>query len=490
MSDQVVLIHGWSADSRSMRSIAALLDASEFETIDLFLGDYPSTDDDVRISDVALRLDEVIAERQAKGELHARFHVIIHSTGALVVRQWLADLTDAGRSSPVDNFLMLAPANFGSPLAHIGRSVLGRMKVGLFNGLQSGTEMLHGLELGSQFQEDLALRDRLTKDDGDTASPYAADGTRPYVIVGALRITGTQILSETGWDGTVRVAGASLDARGLTVDFSDRGQPPQITPWRRRGPLETAFAFVPDRNHLSILRPAEGSAQAGPYRDRLGELILEALRVDNAEAYQGVVRRWREEVTDETRRLASPEAGALRKEVFGRRASSIPRNRFHEHYQVVVNAHDGLGHPIEEFGVWLSAPDPSKPLRRGMADHEIDAHENVLQDVHVNRRASWRRVLHLDRYELMGKDGYFGRRKVETTLLAAISAPPLGRNISYGLDDDEAYGHLPLRPSLPGSQLSDDHEARFLRRHCTHFVEVILPRDIADRAFRLKRYSE
>jgi len=492
MPNQVILIHGWSADSRSMRSIAALLDANGFETVDLFLGDYQSTDDDVRISDVALRLDEVIAERQASGELNASFHVIIHSTGALVVRQWLADLMDAGRPSPVKNFLMLAPANFGSPLAHIGRSVLGRMKVGLFNGLQSGTEMLHGLELGSQFQEDLALRDRLTKDAGDTASPFSEDGTRPFVIVGALLITGTQILNETGWDGTVRVAGANLDARGLTLDFSDRSQPPQIRPWHRRGPAETAFAFLPDRTHLTILRPTQGSAQAGPFRNRLGELILEALGVTTAQGYGAVVKRWREAVTDQTRRLASRDAGELRREVFGRRANAIPRQRFHEHYQVVVSAHDARDYAIEEFGIWLSAPDPSKTpprRRRGMPADEIDAHENVLQDVHVNRRAPWRRVLHLDRYELMGRDGYFGRRKVETTLLAAISAPPLGKNISYGLDDEEAFGHLPLRPSLPGSQLSDDDSSRFLRRHATHFVEVILPREVDDRAFRLKRYG-
>ena len=488
MSEQVILIHGWSATSSSMRATAALLDESEFEAVDLFLGDYRSTDDDIRVSDVALKLDEVISKRQAEGELNAKFHVVIHSTGALVVRQYLANLMDAGRPSPVMNFLMLAPANFGSPLAHIGRGVLGRMKVGLLNGLQSGAEMLHGLELGSQFQEDLALRDRLTKDPADTRSPFAEDGARPFVIVGGLQLTGTQILNETGWDGTVRVAGAQLDPRGLTIDFSNRSAP-SITPWRRRGPERTAFAFLPDRDHSSILKPAGGSAQKGPYRDRLGALILEALRVESANNYRTVTRRWREAVTDQTRKLASRDADELRRAVFGNKARRIPRRRFHEHYQVVVDVKDTRGYPVDEFGIWLNAPDPSKPTRNAMSEDEIDAHESVLQDVHVNRRSRWRRVLHLDRYALMGREGYFGRRKHDATLMAAISAPPVGKNINYGLNEHEAYGSLPLRPSQSSETLAEDDVNRFLRRHTTHFIEVILPRDVEDRAFQLKDFK-
>ncbi len=491
MSRQVLLIHGWSATSSSMKATARLLDDSEFEAVDLFLGDYRSTDDDIRISDVARRLDEVVSQRQDEGSLNETFHVVIHSTGALVVRHWLANLTDQGRPSPVINFLMLAPANFGSPLAHIGRGVLGRMKVGLFNGLQSGTEMLHGLELGSQFQEDLALRDRLTKDPASTRTALGEDRTRPFVIVGGLQVTGTQILNETGWDGTVRVAGGQLDPKGLTIDFSNRDTP-TITQWKRRGPEETAFAFLPDRDHSSILKPDGGDAQAGPYRDRLGELILEALRVDSAAGYRNVVARWRDEVTQKTRWLASRDADELRAEVFGpRRARRIPTERFHEHYQVVVDAKDTRGHRVEEFGIWLNAPNPDKPPRnsRTMRDDEIEAHQHVLQDVHVNRRSPWRRVLHLDRYKLMGPDGYFGRRKYEATLMASISAPPVGKNINYGLDEHEAYGSLPLRPSQSSSDLVEDDVRRFLRRHTTHFVEVILPRDVEERAFTLKQFK-
>ncbi|MGV8364783.1 alpha/beta hydrolase, partial [Pseudomonas aeruginosa] len=85
--------------------------------------------------------------------------VVVHSTGALVLRDWLTRHFDPA-SAPVKRFLMLAPANFGSPLAHKGRSFIGRVLKGWnrFVG-QTGTQVLKGLELGSPYSWQLAERD-------------------------------------------------------------------------------------------------------------------------------------------------------------------------------------------------------------------------------------------------------------------------------------------------------------------------------------------
>jgi pimeloyl-ACP methyl ester carboxylesterase len=491
--DQVILIHGWSASSSSMKTLGGILAEAGYRTADIFLGDYPSTDDDVRLEDVARRLDAVIEDRQAKGEIDARFHVIVHSTGALVTRRWLADRMRAGAPSPVMNFLMLAPANFGSPLATIGRSLVGRMKAGLFNGMQSGTEILHGLELGSQFQQDLALEDRLSKDGADLSSPYSEDGTRVFVMVGALQVDGTQILSQSGWDGTVRIASAQMDPQGLTVDFSHvkpgSGDPAEIRPWKRRGPERTAFAVLPDHDHLTILRPDKSEAKSQAIRDQLPRMILEALGVESAAQYRVVIERW-DEVRLATRQLAgqSLEAAQARAEVFGStKARRIPRNRYNEHYQVVVEAFDAGGFPIEDYGVWLSSPRSRSALkRREMSREEIDAHSSVLQTVHVNKRHAHRRVLHLDRYELLGPEGYFARNGSDEPLMAGISAEPVGRNVGYGLGRGQMYGSLPLRPVNASADPHANDPGRFLRRYATHFVEVRLPREPADRVFTLK----
>ncbi len=499
MPDQVVFVHGWSAKANSMNEVAGFLRDQGYRTVDLFLGSYPSTDDDVQIADVARRMETVIRDRQALGASHPdridpRFHVVIHSTGALVVRQWLADRHEAGLGSPVDNFLMLAPANFGSPLAKTGRGLLGRLKVGLGNKMQSGTEVLHALELGSQFQEDLALRDRLSVSQTDLSSPYDVGQTRPFVIVGSLQIDGTQVLNQTGWDGTVRIASSHLDPQGVSVDFSDDGATPRLRKWHRRGRQRTAFAVLPDRDHLSILRPSKGDAVDGPYKDRLGRLIKDALAVRDETAYEALTQRWADEVNDETRWLASnsKEARLKRREIFGKvRARRIPTERFHEHYQVVVNVSDAEGHPVDEFGIWLSAPGDKRRRRRGspLADDELEAHLKVLRSVHVNARSPSRRVLHLDRYKLMGPDGYFKTNVVGSTLMAAISAPAIGDNVSFGHADDGTTAPIGLRTSQRGSELSEDDETRFLRRYATHFIDVKLPRVVNPDVFRLQTYK-
>ena len=479
----VAFIHGWSAKASSFEDLANALRIDGYEPVNLYLGEYPSTDDDVRIEDVAKRMDAVVREKLGG----RKFHLIVHSTGALVARQWLTTVYPKG-GSPVANFIMLAPANFGSPFARIGRSLAGRIIKGIGNEFQSGTEILHALELGSELQEALALKDRLSKD-GSTDSPYSANGTRPYVMVGALRVPGAQVaVNDGGWDGTVRIASAQLDPHGLTVEFSENDGRPAITPWTRRGPARTAFALLPDHHHTTITDPTGSRAKQEPYIGRSMDLIREALAVNTAAGYSRVTERWRTEITGQTRKLARSPAkdeADPRAAIFGsRRKDWPPHDRYNEHYQVVVIGRDSSGAPLEDYGVFLSTETAARVAkgRRTRRNGDVDeVHERILRKVHVNSRAPWRRVFHLDRYKLMGRDEYFDTASSGRTLYASIAAAALGDNINFGLGKGQAYGYLPLRPGT--RDLPEDHPDRILRRWSTHFIEVVLPRRIKDHVF-------
>jgi hypothetical protein len=491
MSENVLLIHGWSARDKSMAHLGHFLDDHGYTTADLFLGGYPSMSDDVRVEDSARRMHDVILAMQAAGNLAARFHLIVHSTGALVARHWLNENYPGG-GAPVDNFLMLAPANFGSPLATLGRSALVRIIKGWNRGFQTGTEMLHGLELGSRLQQDLATQDRLSPS-GNPSSPYSDTGTRPYVIVGACPIPGTQITGQDAWDGTVRIASANFNPRGMTVDFcGGKLTEPTLTPWTRRGPNKTPFALLPDRNHLTILRPdpQKSSSKDPATSSRLGEMILAALAAKTAQAYQRIVVDWRE-VCNETRKLAQNGdiADALRKRILGK--ANANRHPFHEYYQIVVEAVDETGLPVEDFEVWLTAP-----KRRGRRDLrsnqtisrlEIDAHANLLKDEHQNRRNPERRVLHLDRRALLRHDGFL-RGSVtgsyENMLAAGITAVSPGNKVAYfSRDARKGSGLIPLRGLDPSDANMGD---RFLRRYATHFIRVVIPRVLDDDVFTIR----
>lgn len=486
MSEHVLLIHGWSATDKSMAKVGTLLTGHGYETRDVYLGGYPSMDDDVRIEDSGRRLHTVIADLQAEGSLPAKFHVVVHSTGALVARWWMAEFYPRG-GAPVVNFLMLAPANFGSPLATIGKSTLGRLTKGFTNGFQTGTNFLNALELASQFQEDLTLRDRLSVD-GSTDSPYSDGGTRPFVIVGADPIFGTGILGEKAWDGTVRIATANIDPRGVTVDFT-KGSilEPEFTAWTRRGPDNTPFAVIPDRSHLSILKPvAKESASKDPdIAGRLEDLILQALSTKTAPAYRKVASDWAD-ICLETRKLAQDgdEADALRERVFGR--AKADGSRFREFYQIVVEAVDHTGLPVDDFSIWLTAPKKTKETQfragHSVTQIEIDAQLSLIQDAHENTCHKNRLSLHVDRRELLAS---FLRDRIppsyEASLAAGITAASPGKRIGYfDLDGKEHSALIRLRALETGDE---EKGKRFLRRYSTHFIRVILPRVARDDVF-------
>lgn len=489
---QVVVLHGWSDSSDSFKPLTGFLKEHGFDVVPVFLGDYVSLRDEVRIEDVGRRMQQVFREKMAKpagarDHLANSFDLIVHSTGGLLARWWISEYFRDERC-PVRNLLMLAPANFGSVLAHKGRSMVGRLFKGAKTGFEVGAEMLHGLELGSEFQWTLAQRDLLVMDGArDSTVFYGPDKVRPFVVCGTHGYPGLtrKIINESGSDGTVRVAAANMNTRGITVDFTNDAGEPEVRAWKRRGGarLELPLAVLADRDHGNIIEPAApGYARTAARDSKLGELILAALNTSSAAQYASRVRDWTE-VSMDTRTFAgeSEEAERHRRELFGRQAP--PADYFHEHYQLVVRAEDQFGEPIPDYFVEFF-PKPKALHRFGSFGRAASFfHDEVLEGVHRNRRDPSRCVFYIDRYDLMRDGGFYSmlRKGSDESLAMTVTADDPGRHVSYF--DEHGIPSRRGLVKLHGKLKAD----RWLKRHTTHFIRLVIPRVGARELFRLKR---
>lgn len=284
----LVILHGYSDTSKSFENLAAALAAEMDVQPDLIsLGDYITLNDYVAYPDLLIALDQAWSDHNLPRDEGA-VNMVVHSTGALVARQWLHWLTHdknppsargaAAEPCPVKNLCMLAPANFGSPLAHKGLSFIGRVLKGSQENsdgaLQSGRNILKGLELASPFTWNLALRDRFVP---EADQLYKKDRCLCTVLVGNKGYDGLAAMAnEDGGDGTVRVSTANMNCARLTLDFTQDPQRPTAAIDVSTG--QTAFGFLEKYNHSSITL----SDTAPSLRQPLVDLIVRALTVTDA----------------------------------------------------------------------------------------------------------------------------------------------------------------------------------------------------------------
>ncbi len=255
MPNHLILIHGYSDRGGSFKTWKQRLVAKGYPADRIHIVTYESLTDEVTLKDIAEGFDRALRTKAGLGE-GDEFDVIVHSTGMLVVRSWL--VTYAARQRRLKRLIAIAPATFGSPLAHTGRSTLGA----LFKGrkelgadfLEAGQEVLYGLELGSRFTWDLAHEDLIGR-----PPFYGADADTPYAFVfcgdsayGGLR----RMINKPGTDGTVRLAGCALNTRKVTLDLTRPSEDEEVQrrvklePWSN---LDMPVYLVPDLNHGTIL---------------------------------------------------------------------------------------------------------------------------------------------------------------------------------------------------------------------------------------------
>src|SRR5256885_9746267 len=111
----VVLIHGYSDEGKSFAPWKAFLESKDYTTQEISVANYESLTNEVTIKDVAEGFDRAL-RTQAHLSAEQPFSAIVHSTGMLVIRSWLT--TYESRRGRLKHLVALAPATFGSPLAH------------------------------------------------------------------------------------------------------------------------------------------------------------------------------------------------------------------------------------------------------------------------------------------------------------------------------------------------------------------------------------
>jgi hypothetical protein len=275
----VVLIHGYSDNAESFRAWHEGLVARGYDGAEIHTCSYQTLTNEVTIKDIAEGFDRALRIRTGLGDTQD-FDAIVHSTGMLVIRAWLTNYER--RQHRLKHLIGLAPATFGSPLAHKGRSWLGAV----FKGnrdvespdfLEAGDRVLDALELGSRYTWDLAHLDLV----GDTPV-YGPDADTPYVFIfcgtrgyGGIR----QLVNKPGTDGTVRWAGCALNARKFILDLTK--DPSLTTAAERAKPVpppvkEFDIPFIPvvDATHGQVLREPS---------DTLIDRVFEALGVEDAQ---------------------------------------------------------------------------------------------------------------------------------------------------------------------------------------------------------------
>lgn len=362
LPDALVFLHGWSVTSTDTygglpERLAAELAAAgaPIKLHAVHLGRYVSFRDEVRMEDLARAMQSALRrELGALIDAGKRFAVITHSTGGPVAREWWWRYHVQPRQAPpcpMSHLLMLAPANFGSALAQLGKGRLSRLKA-LTQGVEPGAGVLDWLEQGSP--EAWALNEAWLR--GRFGAPGGEDGRGVYPFV----LTGQRIdrklydhlnpyTGESGSDGVVRVASANLNA-GLLVLEQGRGESPDaLVPvgGLKRAP-RSAFRLIGGAAHSGrehgILRSVE-TARGGAGGE-LVDALLRCLRVQDAAAYT----RLCDDFDAETAAVQAAEKVEVEK------VRLLP-DRLHIHDRgslVVFRLRDSEGHALSDFDLLLT----------------------------------------------------------------------------------------------------------------------------------------
>ncbi len=445
----LIILHGWSDNSASFRPLAKWLQGQGFQVVDIWLGDYISMHDKLKIEDIGFAFQRAL---DANGIPQTRysFDLIIHSTGALVAREYLrqvctlADGTRDAQRTPIRHLAMLAPANFGSPLAGLGKSVIGRILKGwrwddLKHAGESGQRILEALELASPYSFRLGLDDLFDP----TFPVLSSKNTITTVLVGTAPYDGNRkIMHEAGSDGTVRVATANLNATYLSVDFADPANP--VVSARPRTSGDIAFAVF-DRNHGTITQPPGNNL---PQEQEWTDILLRALNV-TAAGYAGHVT------------ACAQQTDAL----YSAREAADPN--FHRYMHVVFHVHDQFGAPVPDYVIdFFQRVDPK--------DHAYRAIQgDILEKVNTHSVDSSYRSFFFDCTDLEAFLAKFPASEIEMS----VGAAPVSDDIIYRNPDSKDEG----------VSVFSGANKRLLHPNEPVLVDVTLHRDPEAKVFRLKK---
>lgn len=435
----LLILHGWSGKSSDLSQLSDILKGSGFNVIDIWLADYLSMNDEITIQDLGQAMGKALEKNKIPVEPKS-FDVIVHSTGGLVIRQYLIHyFFGKPQDCPISHLLMLAPANFGSPLAHIGKSMVGRLRLGWkWDGfMQTGIRVLDALELGSPISWQLAEQDLFNPQN----RIFLPKNIFTTVLIGTDSYDGLAgAIHENGSDGTVRVSTANLNASYMKLIF-DESSKKVNTQMQERCYESVAFGVLYNKNHGTIIRPDKDDTL-------FLDLIKKSLNIEDSDGYQQHIEQLRK-ISDET---------------FGRgMADKLKEKKYHQYQHLVTRVHDQFGEKIEDYFLEFFQEEDLKNNIIAKIQSEI------LEKVIVySKDASYRSFL----FDItdMKKEILDQKKRVDMSLCAAA----LSKDISYY--DPKEY-----------LTVASDKAQTLLQSNTTLFVDIELPRIQADRVFKFTK---
>lgn len=383
----VVFVHGWSVtDTDTYGGLPGRLrneakaNGMELQIEEIYLGRYISFHNEVRVEDIA-RAFQTAVEEQLSGfvDKGIRFACITHSTGGPVIREWwhrYYENVPGHGICPMSHLVMLAPANYGSALAQLGKGRLSRLKF-WFGGVEPGQGVLDWLELGSR--EGCKLNKEWILSDGSQIGPK---GVFPFVLTGqsidrAFYDNLNTYTGELGSDGVVRVAAANLFGRYIRLEqeqprpvVGDDGSYVagllEVAEYKEAPP--TALRVISGKSHSGddkgIMRSVKEDLKDASGSETVGA-ILSCLQVKENPEYVALCKKFADETTEvQKKELLEIETTFLRS-----------RNYFiHDRFSMVVfRVFDDKGYPVIDYDLTLTAgkdADPNHLPRGFFADRQ------------------------------------------------------------------------------------------------------------------------
>ena len=457
----LVFVHGWSVTNTSTYGSLpqrlqqqAAAQGLALQVADLWLSKYVSFDDAVTMPDLVRAFDHALRDLHMQD---ASFACITHSTGGPVVREWLR----AQRERPgafgtirLSHLLMLAPANFGSALAQLGKGVLGRLRA-WFDGVEPGQRVLDWLELGSP--ESLALNlDHIHGDDP------AAKGQFLFVLTGdrpdrSLYDHINSYTGEDGSDGVVRIAAANLNAHHAVLAH-DTGTPEDTLTLHLSHAPRTAFKLIPGASHSGTDQGIMASAPPATV-----DALLRCLRVRDAAGYRQLCDAFDAE-------NAQRDADRVELEPVG---PFSPRVHIHDPRSLlIVRLTDESGEALRGSRLLLNAGAPPNPdwMPQGfMLDRQANSRQPHVISMFLNHAL------------LAGTPRVADPNSSRRTLRPAVEAH---RPYSATLQPADLSGlvHHAVATMSPADDLFFA-----LGPHQPTVLDVVLPRKVHEGVFRLTR---
>ena len=453
---QIVILHGWSDTSKSFEPLKSLLEAKlpEQDVSIISLADYISMEDEVRFDDVASAMEtawDIHNLPKDKGSVDA----IVHSTGGLVIRDWLQRYYEP-EEAPIKRLVMLAPANFGSPLAHKGRSFLGRVWKGFITKqpegepFETGTQILKGLELASPYTWQLAERDRF----GDGSAMYQPGNVLCTVLVGNTGYRGiSAIANEDGSDGTVRISTANMDCVRIHAEFpanpDEVGHDVNYIMEASSG--TTAFGVMDGHDHSSVKLSHVHPPALSDRDDVMLSNILEALTIEDKQFPE-----WRD-------RLAVGNEALLSE-------TELDSSEKHGFQNTVVRVVDQYGVGVEDYLLEFYEKDDDKE------DSVAETfHTSAIRGVHKYSDDASYRSVYVDCTRLRETID-----KVDEHLSVSVTAyPEISERTPAGFKTLGSDG-------IGGIRIKHDDIEEFFVPHRTALVTLQLTRQHLEKTFRFQ----